>query len=72
MHGRYRIITANAVLRDVTCWPPGGATVHALDRKTDFLRWADGYCPVLLMLHSHLKIDRKKAAVYSKPDVARR
>jgi hypothetical protein len=33
---RYRI-TTNAVLRDITCWPPGGATVHALDRKTDFL-----------------------------------
>jgi hypothetical protein len=34
-------ITAMAILRDVTCWPPGGATVLALDRKTDFLCWAD-------------------------------
>lgn len=31
----------NVLLRDVTCWPPGGATVHALNRKTYFLRWAD-------------------------------
>jgi hypothetical protein len=37
---RDRII-ANAILRDVTCWPPGGATVHAPDRKTDFICWAD-------------------------------
>jgi hypothetical protein len=34
-------ITANARLREITCWPPGGATVHALDRKTDFFCWAD-------------------------------
>jgi hypothetical protein len=34
-------ITANAIPCDVTCWPPGGATVHALNRKTGFLRWAD-------------------------------
>jgi hypothetical protein len=36
-------ITANDILRDVTCWPLGGAAVHALDRKSDFLCWADGY-----------------------------
>jgi hypothetical protein len=34
-------ITANAILRDVTCWPPGGATVHPLYWKTDFLCWTD-------------------------------
>jgi hypothetical protein len=34
-------ITANAILRDVTCLPPGGATVLALDQKIDFLCWVD-------------------------------